>query len=71
MCCQELPKGKRLEITEEVESWGSCVVEGKKIRYKTVVLEVRKIKGGTYAFRSTTIFDDGRPAINAKKKTTH
>ena len=67
MCCKIMPSGKTLKVSHEAESWGSFKINGKTVRYKTIVLEARKVRGGGYAYRTTTVFDHGRPAVNATR----
>ncbi len=43
------PKGKRLEITNEKESWGEAILsDGTKIRFKTIIVCAIKTKDGYY-----------------------
>ena len=54
-------EGKHLGITAEKESWGSFTLsDGTKVRYKTVMLDARKVEGETgYRFDATIVFDIG------------
>jgi len=71
MCCTVEIEGKELKVANEQESWGIAQFwdgkKVKKVRYRVVLVGVKKTKTGDYAFRSAVIYDYGQLAIKASK----
>lgn len=55
--CARITEGKEIAITNEKEAWGEArLPDGRMVRFKTIILEARKLKNDLH-FRTTTVFD--------------
>jgi len=73
MCCNVEIKGKELKVSDEKESWGTAyIMDGKnkkKVQYRVALIGAKKLKDGTYAFRSTVLFNhEGQHTIKPLKR---